>query len=408
MGRMMKRNIFSRCAVLFLLMCLIFSGCSAPEETQVTAAEEALAVAAAAEMQVPAETEETQAEAKQTLSVAVFQYIPHYNYFTEVLLQEWEEVEPDVELQIAGWDCYAETNGECDLLMYDAVALTHLAENGYIRPIAPEDIVNREDIVPFALDGASRNGECYGVPYYLCGDVMIYYKDDAEVAAVNTIPQLIALNEERRKADPDTGVVRYTEIDDPYHYLQAASDLGGKYTRFEEMPDCRKLDPKVLDRLEKFRSLAMELPETDLENAEMFCQGYGYAFLGLTEHMRFMDNILDKIAVKKLSFSERRQIPLFYIDVVSISSQVTDPEELELCKKLMNLIGSEEFQKKICFEEGKPLYLLPARESVYLSLAEEYPMYGQLHDLVMEPNNKTLRCGAGFYKYIKTFPKDAA
>lgn len=297
---------------------------------------------------------------------------------------------------------------DCDVLMYDAIVLSYLVENGYVQPIGPEDIENPEGIIPFAMEGASHNGLCYGVPYFLCGDVLIYYQDDAELAEVKNIMQLHEIAANRQKEDPDAGVVIYTEIDNPYHYLDASIDLAGEYSMFEEMPDCSNLNEQVMQYLQTFGSLAMELPEDLLEtknNKELFCEGYGFAYYGVSEHMSYMGEILDKVAIKNLSFAEGDNIPLYYIDATSIAAHVTDPAERELCKKIMNLVASEEFLKELCFENGKPQYLLPARESVYLSAAEEYPMYGQLHGMVMNPRNEVYRFGADFYEYLEAFPE---
>ena len=344
---------------------------------------------------------------EQELSVAIYPYIPDVELFESVLLKEWEKLEPNVTLNLERWDCYTGPS-ECDVLMYDAIALSYLAENGFIQPISWDDIAESEDIVPFALEGTKHNGLYYGAPYFLCGDILIYYKDDPEMAAVQTIAQLHDITEERRIANPDTGVVIYTEIDNPYHYLDASIDLSGQYSMFEEMPDCGNLNEEALHYLDLFNSLAMKLPEDKLENSnnkELFCEGYGFAYYGVSEHMSYMDKILDKVSIKNLSFSEGSNVPLYYVDVTSVASHVTDPEKLNLCKKLMNLVASENFLEELCYKNGKSQYFLPARKNVYLSAAEQYPMYGLLHEMVSDSRNKVYRFGVDFYTYLEEFRK---
>ena len=347
---------------------------------------------------------------EEAISVAIYPHIPNVDLFEDILVQEWEKLEPNVPLIIERWDCYSGPS-ECDVLMYDAIVLSYLVENDYIQPIVASDIEDLEGIIPFAKEGTAHNGNYYGVPYLLCGDILIYYKEDAELEKVETIAELHAVVEERQKDDTNTGVVVYTEIGNPYHYLDAALDLSGEYSMFEEMPDCSNLDEQVLQQLQIFNALAMELPEDKLEkknNKELFCEGYGFAYYGVSEHMSYMEPILDRVAVKNLSLADNENIPLYYVDITSVAAHVTDPEKLALCKKMMNMVASEEFLEELCFANGKVQYLLPARESVYLTAAKDYPMYDQLRGMVMDMRNKVFRFGVDFYEYQELYSGDVS
>ena len=50
-------------------------------------------------------------------------------------------------------------------------------------------------------------------------------------------------------------------------------------------------------------------------------------------------------------------------------------------------------------------YLLPARESVYLTLEEKYPIYAGLREVAMDERNKTYRVGKDFYDFMANFPR---
>lgn len=411
---MEQARILRRYAVIMLAVCMLLTGCGAVQnaagEEQSAEAVQAVTVPAETLSTEPTETEPPETKPKRTveeLSVAVYPYIPNVDLFERLLIEKWAELEPDVALNLERWECYNGPN-DCDVLMYDAVVLSYLVENGYIQPIAPEEMENVEGIIPFSLDGTFHKGRYYGMPFFLCGEFLIYYKSDTEMENVENLVKLASVAEERQKKNPNTGVVVYDNDSAVYHYLDASIDMREEYSLYEQAPDCSNLDQKVLRYINTLPSIAMDLPQEKLETMsekELFSRGYGFAYFGYTEDMSSMGNALDKMAIKKLSFTENVNIPLFYLDVISVASHVTDPEKLELCKELMNLVASEDFLKELCFANGDPQYLLPARESVYLAAEEEYPMYSQLHAIAMDPCNRAFRFGVDFYQYRDAFRK---
>jgi len=419
-----RKKILHRYVVNILLMCLLLSGCRVPspetgsEEQPRT--ETMVSTTVAAELPQtepvtePAETEPEETLPPETrpqrtvekLTVAVYPFIPKVWLFQEILVEKWAELEPDVALEMEHWDSYAGPT-DCDVLMYDAVVLSYLAENGLIHPIAPEEMEDPMGILPFALDGAFHKGRYYGMPFFACGEFMIYYKTDTEMEKVENVARLASVAKERREKNPNTGVAVYSGNNSAYQYLDAMIDMRGEYSLYEQLPDCTKLDPQILKYVNNLKTSAVWMPPAKLSSTsveKLFSQGYGFAYFGYSEGMNDMEGIVDKLAIKKLSYTENINIPLFYLDIVSVASHVTDPEKLELCKELMNLVASEEFLKEICFANGEAQYLLPARENVYLAAAEEYSMYSQLHELVMDPGNRAYRAGADFYTYVKQFP----
>lgn len=420
----MKRDsIASRCLLILLMVSMILSGCSnqvlpvaestaaQPREVAAVAetvaqetAEETLPAEPVPEETIPTETasqETEQGNTKMEISVAMYPHIPNVELFERVLRQKWAELEPDVPLTIEHWDCYAETS-DCDVLMYDTLVLSYLAENGYIHPLQKEDIQDADDLLPFVMEGVTHEGVYYGVPYFVCGDFLIYYSDDTEMAAVKNFSQLYALVESRRQTDPATGVLMNFQIDYPYHYLEAYVDFTEEYTTFEEMPDCYNPDPRVMQCLEDLDSVLASVPEgTEGTNGELFNDGYGFGYYGVSEHLVYMEEILEQLEITNISLASGENIPLFYTDVTSIASHVTEPKKLELCRKLMNMVGSKDFLETQCFENGKPQYLLPARKSVYLAAAEKYPIYGKLYEMVMREQNKVFRFGVDFYEYME-------
>ena len=135
-------------------------------------------------------------ERVDTLTYAVFPYLPDPAYYQELIELRWHEVEPDIQLIRAEWDCYKDGVPEgVDVVMYDAVMLDTIAAAGWIQPIDPNALQNLGDIFPFALEGLAINGKMYGIPVFLCGNFLIYDQDCEALAAAEHITDLAGMSE---------------------------------------------------------------------------------------------------------------------------------------------------------------------------------------------------------------------
>ena len=118
-----------------------------------------------------------------TLTYAVYPYIPDAEYYQEIIERRWAEIEPNIKLVRAEWNCYYDGVPDgIDVIMYDAVMRDALIEDGWIRPIDPGKVQNAEDIFSFALEDLTVNGKLYGVPVFLCGNFLIYDMGSTELA----------------------------------------------------------------------------------------------------------------------------------------------------------------------------------------------------------------------------------
>ena len=62
------------------------------------------------------------AESVDTLTYAVYPYLPDAGYYQQLIERRWAELEPDIQLVRAQWDCYLGGEPEgIDVIMYDAV-----------------------------------------------------------------------------------------------------------------------------------------------------------------------------------------------------------------------------------------------------------------------------------------------
>lgn len=418
---MKHRGFLCRLAAIVLTVCLMLTGCAAPENTaaaettaETTTAAETQAAETTAATEAVAAMAETEDDGKLSLSVAIYPYIPDIDLFADVLTRQWAQLEPDVKLNFVEWDCYATPEPtQIDVVMYDALFTSFLAEKGHIQPIAAEDLLESEGILDFAVEGAYHDGQLYGVPYLVCSDFLVYRTEDTEMAAVQNMKQLHDLMMARKQQNPDDGLAIKYDSHYPYYYLDALIDFSGNYTVYEEAPDTTTPDPQVYARLCEIReclpaNVSLEDLMKDSRRCRLFSSGACSAYYGYSEDMSRMDEVQDEISVRTLSFSETENIQLFYADIASMGAHVQDPEKQELCLRLMNLIGSEEFQQELCFGTEDVQYMLPARKAAYVQAQEQYPLYGQLYTLVTDENNRIIRFGTEVHDYLATAYDDLA
>jgi thiamine pyridinylase len=157
-------------------------------------------------------------------------------------------------------------------------------------------------------------------------------------------------------------------------YLDALMDEQQNYTDYNELPDTTNLSEKVLALLKIIRRMGGEeqinfKPEDDDEfvRARWFAEGKGRALIAYSEAMSAMGDRVDEVTVRLFSYGTEKNIPLFYTDMVGISSNISEDKK-ELALELANVLISEEVLTEMSIPENDddyPQYLLVARKSVY-------------------------------------------
>ena len=103
--------------------------------------------------------------------------MPDAEYYQEIIETRWAELEPDIKLVRADWNCYHDEEPEgIDVIMYDAVMLEKIAASGWIQPIKTAEVQESDDIFPFALELARKT------PYQLLADQFPIYSRLEELA----------------------------------------------------------------------------------------------------------------------------------------------------------------------------------------------------------------------------------
>lgn len=316
-------------------------------------------------------------ERVETLTYAVFPYLPDVEYYQELVETRWAEIEPDIKLVRAKWDCYEDGVPEgIDVVMYDAVMRDTLISNGWIRPIGSSSVKDREDIIPFALEGFAVGNDLYGIPVFLCGNFLIYDTGSEALAAAEHITDLSGEEEILvvNSGDP---------LNRPQYVYEALADILG-----EANPSS---DGNAEDMIRILDRLAIDSHEHD-DNAQVaaaYDSGTGQGYIGYSESMCALKNRIGRTGIKSISFSDRENTLRLYADAAAVTAGI-EGLRYEKCLELMNVMAEADVLTSLSVRNGQPQYLLLARKSPYAVLAERFPLYGRLKELACDEKNNVI------------------
>lgn len=312
-----------------------------------------------------------------TLIYAVFPYLPDAGYYQEIIERRWAEIEPDIKLVRAEWNCYYDGVPDgIDVIMYDAVEQEALIENGWIQPIDPDMVQNVDDIFPFVLEGLTADGRLYGIPALLCGSFMIYDTYCADLAAAEHLTDFAG--------ESEILVVnsKYSMNRPQYIYEILADTLG------EANPAAGRGSDDLMALVDRLAVDAYE-QDNDEQVALAYDSGIGKGYIGFSESIRFLQRRISRTGIKTISFSDQSDLLRMYVDAAAVNSKVKG-KRLEKSIELMNVITESDVLSSLSVENGVPQYLLLARKSSYEPLVKRFPIYEQLEKIASDENNRTI------------------
>ncbi|MCB1058210.1 MAG: hypothetical protein KDD11_22150, partial [Acidobacteria bacterium] len=170
-----------------------------------------------------------------------------------------------------------------------------------------------------------------------------------------------------------------------------------------------KIDPWAIDNLRTLVAMAsVEQAQYSGENAFQrgvwFGEGLGRAMIGFTESMSAMGTEgRAQVQLKLMPFADRDDVSLFYSDLAAINASIQDPARRKLAIDLANLVASTPV-----LVEGMgpapgydyPQYLLPVRKSVLGDLAERFPLYKAMGELMEGTQPELFRIGVESREWI--------
>ena len=261
--------------------------------------------------------------------------------------------------------------------MYDACMQESILENEWIMPIKEKAVQEPEDIFPFALEGAKKDGSLYGIPVFLCGNFLIYDRECGQLAAAEHLTDLAG----------EEGILvinsEYSSNRSQYAIEVLADTLGeANPPAVEDMEETLAL----VDRL----AIDAHRRDDDAQVAKAYDTGEGEGYIGFSESMSLLEERADWTGIKAVSFSDRENVPRCYVDVAAITAG-TKGRQYDKCVKLMNVMAEAEVLAELSRHDGDPQYLLIARKSPYAQLAEQFPLYAELEELAADEKNQVIR-----------------
>lgn len=328
------------------------------------------------------------AEESGKLTYSAYPYLPDVNYYAEILAEEWEKLHPDIRLEYVPYDCYFDGRPEgVDVIMYDVIMERSFIEKGYIRPLDISDFTDAGDFFPFTLEPAAGYADNYGVPVFLCCDLLIYDGDNKDLSAADDIFDIAASDSKV--------LISFAAYGDHVCLLDAAADT--------------TQDPQVIQYKDRLGDIDVSasraaladaaIPEyTDADSndlAALYDAGVADGYIGYGETMRFLSRRLDGTEVKQISIGENGNIPLFYCDKAGISADVPD-DRIGLYMDLIGIMTDTEVMRRMSVKDGAPQYLMFPKSSFYDEIENEYPMYAKLRKVVNNDDNKLFRTYGSF------------
>ena len=309
-----------------------------------------------------------------TLTYSVFPYLPDVDYYQEIIENRWAEIEPDIKLIRAEWNCYSDAAPEgIDVLMFDAVMRNKLIDSGWIQPIDPNKVERIDDLFPFALDGLTVNNKLYGIPVFLCGNFLIYDQDSETLVMAEHITDL---------ADMSEILVVNSELSEnrTQYIIETLADTLGEAN--PSIDDSAEVCMRPIDCL----AIDGHKHDDNIQVAMAYDSGIGQGYIGFSESMRLLKQRGNKTRIKSISFSDRENLLRLYVDAVAVTSE-TKGQRYEKCLELMNVMAEADVLTTLSLQEQIPQYLMLARRTPYQNLSNRFPLYTQLEELASDGKN---------------------
>lgn len=371
---------------------------------------------------------QAQTTAPKTLTVGIYPYVPRPAQFQEVIAAQWKKIAPDIQLNFVAdsiWDggYYIDPPKGVDVFVFDAIFMEYFKSKGVLEPLQKSEIDHFDDLLSYASEGVYSNQQYYGIPQIGGGGILFYRKGDKalkKAKGFTGIQQVLG-----QCSYPDTfppknqGLIldlsgRTTNF---CTYVEVLEDRSGVYTPNPPLPQNEQaLSPIIVKRLRNLVRLGndkqAQYDDATNKRPKAFASGLGRAMIGYTERMAYMTNdALKNIRFRLMPFSSaKKDVHLFYSDIVGINPAVKDKQMRAAAVKLANLMASKEVMVGSILSTSKQQqlqYLLPVRHSVFKALAKKDPfkIYKKLYKLVKRNQPKLFKLGTDSRKLTTAMGK---
>jgi|GEM_PF-887710 len=372
------------------------------------------------ELEREATTEPKDVVGVTTINVAIYPYVPDPDYFKLLIQGAWSD--PSTVLNFVNYDCYSsDPPSSVDVFAYDCIFLTHLAAQGYLRPIKLSEIKNSSDFLSYALPGTEYLGNYYGIPQLGCANILFYRSGDIGLPGVKTLKDLYGILGPATYTWPRPPKCAVTSPSSCQGfmmdfsggttcaclYVAAAQSYYDSYTIDPKLPSASNLDPAVMPNLWNMVKMAgpaqaSRVDSTPYERGLWFGQDTARAMVGFTESMSQMGSTSNTVSFMPMPLGGTPSFNMFYVDAVGINSSVVGTSKETAAVELANLMTSSALLSKCFAGRANPQYLMPLRNSIFSTLASTLPQYGKMYSVVTTSNPKTLRLGLAARNWLKS------
>lgn len=323
---------------------------------------------------------------QEDIVVAIYDGTPEMDYFIRLVEDRWEKAGHKEKLIFEPWDCYAELpDGKAALLCYDAQAYNALAKNGILAEL---DLDCGSDTFSWVLP----SDDIKAVPYLLCANFLIYHKDDERLA------------EAKYFSDVNCEVAVPLKSMCYEFYVEGLQTLNRKTGM--NWDQIENIDPKALAPVQTVYD--NWLGTFDFSNAsfssyqgvERFEAGTCSAIYSFSETIYYLSDG-DYAFSRLFPFEEHTDTYMSYADYLSIRKGISSNTE-SMCRELINIITSPDFQYDYIYHDGKPLYCMPASITAFRQLANKIPIYSTFYDYMSSDTNLISMGGPDYFAQRKS------
>jgi thiamine pyridinylase len=329
----------------------------------------------------------------------LYPYVPRVDQFQEAITAAWSAVQPTVGLSFnSDWDGgYSSDPSGMDVFVFDAIFLDYFRAQSLLATLGADEVRDKDDYLPYAIDGVKQEGGYSGVPMLGCANVLFYRTGDTAVAAATTLTQVFnALGQCRytSQVPPD---VRGLMLDmaggttNACLYVDITQSIDGAWPP-QLPPTPAELNPTSVQRMQKLLATssyynATKNPSAAYGRAAWFSQDEGRVTMGFTESMSAMSaETRAQIEFKLFPLGDKSGVsPLFYSDVIGISPST---QNRALAVQLANLMASTDVMVAAMEASGDepPQFLMPSRTSIFQELSRQEPIYSRMQAMVASAN----------------------
>jgi thiamine pyridinylase len=362
----------------------------------------------------------TSAVLAQSLTVALYPYVPRIGQFETAIRAEWAKVQPGIQLNFINdlkvWDGGYDTDPppQADIYVFDTMYFNDFHARGLLVAMASSEIQNAGDFLPYARDAVSDSGIYSAIPQLGCANILFYNVNDTAVANATTLGQLQStLNQCTYTSEipPDRrGLMLDMDgrTTNASLYLDIAHSMNGTYPLpLPSTPDASVVaDQQLMLTLASFWN-AVSQNQTPYVRGDWFSGGYGRAMMGFTEAMSVMSpTTLANIGFKVMPLSNTAgNQPLFYVDAIGVNTTTIQRGTRDLAVQLANVIAATDtiVASFSAPQAGaNPQYLMSVRDSAFKALGQQYPIYQRMHQLALSSNPVAFKLDATGRNWVKS------